>query len=81
MSAKRNNLKPVYLTATEIDLVCEAFDVLHECLCEGGGDTYIEKFAKSHTRRRIIETRALFVEKQTLDLASLRVVKATGERA
>lgn len=66
MSDKRTRLKPVYMTDTERDLVRHAMDVLTEQLATimgSGGRDRFEKFAASHTAKRIAATRALFDDK------------------
>lgn len=63
MSTKRTKLSPVYMTAAERDMVASALEELSQQLV---GTSYCsaDKWAKSYTRRRITEVRALFLDKE-----------------
>lgn len=63
MSTKRTKLSPVYMTAAERDMVASALAELHSQL-QGSSFSDADKWAKSYTRRRITEVRALFLDKE-----------------
>ena len=66
MSTKRTRLKAVYLTETERDLVVHALTALRDQLIgTHNGSGWLEKFACSHTAKRIFETTELFLDKPT----------------
>lgn len=67
MSPKRVLLAPVYLTTGERDLVRQAVNVLAESLAPPTDNTettkLATKWAKSYTRKRLLEVCALFEDK------------------
>lgn len=62
----RTRLTPVYLTVAERDLACQAIDVLTDQLEPGKEyNSSSTRFARSFTRQRLLELRALFEDKET----------------
>lgn len=64
--ARRHRLTAVYLSATERDLVVQAFDMLMSLLdtqSEHCAHSKPTRFARSYTHKRIAATQALFADK------------------
>lgn len=65
MSTKRTRLSPVYLTATERDLVRQALGSLGDHLAPSNQENISRAsiWAKSYTRQRLADLAALFADK------------------